>query len=238
MLKKILIGVAALGLTAAALANGNTVSESTALAAVPASEFDPGIYLGLQGGYGLSGWKRVEGDAAKVSADGGLSGRAFVGYDFTKYWAMELGYTYFGPKTKVKDASGTVLSQIRTEAWDLVGKGKIPVVDSFDIYGKLGVGYLMSKGIQKASTTFSSDTVYVGEKDKQNNIAGVVGVGAEYYFMPNLWMDLSWTRYMTNAKSGMTYTGTLDSNATVYANGKYQPDADFYALGVAYKFNF
>jgi len=231
MVKKLLVGAAALGLTVAALANGNSVSESTALAAVPASEFNPGIYLGLQGGYGLSGWKRADGSDLKVSDDASLTGRVFIGYDFTKYWAMELGYAYFGSKTKIRDTSNTLASEITTQAFDLVGKGKVPVVDNFDIYGKFGIGYLMSKGIQKAQGTFSDGTYYLGEKDKQNNVAGVVGVGAEYYFMPNLWMDLSWTRYMTNAKFGTT------QGSTNYF-GKYQPDADFYALGVAYKFNF
>jgi len=223
MLKKILIGVAALGLTAAALANGNSISESTALAAVPASEFDPGLYVGLQAGYGLSGWKRVNGNAVDVSnsSANNIAGRVLVGYDFTKYWAAEAGYTYFFKKAQLK--AGSVLEgDVRTQALDLVAKGKIPVVDQFDMYGKAGIGYLMSKGLQHtANIEFA--------KDKQNNFAGVVGAGAEYYFMPNLWMDLSWTRFMVA-------TGCGSSNG--YTFNKYQPDADLFALGVAYKFSF
>lgn len=225
MLKKILIGVAALGLTAAALANGNSISESTALAAVPASEFDPGLYVGLQAGYGLTGWKKVQGADLSVSKDGNIAGRVLVGYDFTKYWAAEAGYTYFAKKTEIK-AGSTLNGDVRTQAWDLVAKGKIPVVDDFEMYGKVGVGYLMSKGLQHTSNSFFL-------KDKQNNFAGVVGAGAEYYFMPNLWMDLSWTRFMVANRCG-----NLVSGGTTYTYGKYQPDADLFALGVAYKFNF
>lgn len=228
MLKKILIGIAALGLTAAALANGNSISESTALAAVPASEFDPGLYLGIQGGYGASGWDKVKGNDLEVSKAGNIAGRALVGYDFTKYWAAEAGYTYFGKKAEIKNGS-TVMADVRTQAWDLVAKGKIPVVEDFEMYGKVGVGYLMSKGLRKDDT--SANTFFY--KDKQNNFAGVVGAGAEYYFMPNLWMDLSWTRFMVTNRCG-----SYKSGSTTYTYGKYQPDADLFALGVAYKFNF
>lgn len=221
MFKKILVGAAALGLTAVALANGNSISESTALAAVPASEFDPGLYVGIQAGYGVSGWDRVQGSEAAVSQAKNIAGRLLIGYDFTKYWATEFGYTYFGKKAEIKTGS-VIRGDIRTQAFDLVAKGKIPVMDEFDMYGKVGVGYLMSKGLQHTGNTLFA-------KDKQNNIAGVVGAGAEYYFMPNLWMDLSWTRFMVARGCGPSNGYTFD---------KYQPDADLFALGVAYKFDF
>jgi len=224
MFKKLLIGAAALGLTAAALANGNAVS-SAAVVAAPASEFNPGIYIGLQGGYAQAGWYRLKGDTitsvgtTKVTDDGVIGGRVYVGYDFTKNWALELGYLYFGTKTKFK-ANDTTYGDIRTQAFDLVGMGSIPVTDDFDVYGKLGVGYLMSKGLTQTAGLF--------EKDKQNNFAAVVGFGVEYTFVQNWAVDLSWTRYIVNKKA--VYGG----NATY---GSYQPDADFYAIGIEYKFN-
>lgn len=219
MLKKVLVGAAALGLTVAALANGNSVPVVTA---VPASEFNPGIYLGLQAGYGVAGWYRVKDDYS-VSDDNGLAGRLLLGYDFTKYWAAEVGYTYFGGKSKLKDGASTAVSEIRTQAFDLVAKGKIPVVDKFDIYGKAGIAYLMSKGIRKAVDAGDS---WVGSNDKQNNVAAVLGLGADYYFKPNLWMDLSWTKYIVGKKFGGT-TSYVDN---------YQPDTDLFVLGLNYKF--
>jgi len=229
MLKKIFIGIAALGLTATALANGNSVPLTTATT-TPANNFNPGIYLGIQGGYAIAGWYRINNEmlndtgtsVMKVKDDSGIGGRVFVGYDFTKNWAAELGYMYFGSKTKLK-VNDTTYGDVTTQAFDLVGKGKIPIVDKFDIYAKLGIGYLMSKGLQH----FGGNTLFT--KDKQNNISGVVGFGVDYYFMPNLWMDLSWTRHIVDKKGS-------DSSGNAY--GKYQPDADLYALGIAYKFNF
>lgn len=219
MLKKILIGLAVLGLTVAALANGNSVPVVTT---VPTSEFNPGIYVGLQGGYGVNGWYRIKPEF-DVSNDEGLTGRVFVGYDFTKTWALEAGYTYFSSESKIKDSS-IVMSEIRTQAFDLVGKLKVSVINNFGVYAKAGVVYLMSKGINKGS-----DGYYIGTKDKQNNLGVAMGLGAAYYFTPSLWMDLSWTKNIIGRKLGQTSTTWF---------GPYQPDTDFYALGIAYKFNF
>lgn len=219
MLKKMLIGIAALGLSAAALANGNSV-----VTAAPASDFNPGFYLGLQAGLGSAGWYRLENDF-KVENDNSLTGRLYFGYDFTKNWGAELGYVYFGSKTTVKNnAKTTTYGDIRTQIIDLVGVGTIPIVDTFDIYGKAGVAYMMSKGIRNAK---DSDGAYLGSDDKQNNLAAVLGIGADYYFTPDLWMDLSWTTYMAGKKFG--------DNGTVPV-GNYQPDANFYAIGIGYSF--
>jgi len=221
MLKKMLIGVAAFGLTAAALANGNSV----VTAAPIASDFNPGMYLGLQAGLGQAGYYRFKGyddsnNAITVDDDNSLTGRIFAGYDFTKYWAAEFGYTYFGSKAKVTDnGSGNqkISTSIRTQMVDLVAKGKLPVLDQFDIYGKAGVVYSFS--------SFSGTDLSDGTKDASNdrNFGAALGIGADYYFMPNLWMDVSWTTHMYGKK---------------FNSSSYQPDSNFYALGLAYKFNF
>ena len=225
MFKKLAVSVAALGLYATALANGGIVT-STAIASSPISDFNSGVYLGVQGGYGVSGWKNVNGDSYKVSDADGFAGRLLIGYDFTKNWAIEAGFLYIGSNAKIKNTDGTVLSDIRTQALDLVVKGKIPVADNFDIYAKLGPGYLMSKGLRKA---VDSDGDYLFSKDNPQNLALVFGVGADYYFMPNLWLDLSWTGYLVNSKFGNVGNVNFD---------KYKPNANFYALGLYYKFNF
>jgi len=85
----------------------------------------------------------------------------------------------------------------------------------------------MSNGLQSGKGHHDNNWWFA--KDKANNLGAVVGFVASYYFMPNLWIDLSWTRYIVNKKVG--YNGNA-----IY--GDYQPDADLYALGIAYKFNF
>lgn len=219
MLKKILVGAAVLGLTAAALANGNGVSTIAA----PVSDFDPGFVIGLQAGLGSAGWYRLK-DSEKIENDNSLAGRLYVGYDFTKNWGAELGYVYFGSKTTIKsnDGNNTQYSDIRTQIIDLVGVGTIPIVDSFDIYGKAGLAYLMSKGIKSGGNNS------VGDNDKQNNVGVALGIGADYYFTDNIWMDLSWTTYLTGKKFGK-----YGSTTSV---GNYQPDANFYAIGIGYDF--
>jgi len=224
MVNKILIGIAVLGLTATVLAEDSSISETV----TSVSTFNPGVYFGLQAGYGEVGWKKVKGSTNnfRVNDDASLTGRIFVGYDFTKYWAAEFGYTYFSAKTKIQSpSSGVALSDVRTQALDLVGKGKLPVQDNFDIYAKAGIGLMMSKGINKASNSGTT----IGNADQQNNLAAVVGFGGEYYFNSNLWLDLSWTKNFVGKNFGQT-------TSSYY--GPYQPNTDLYAVGIAYKFDF
>jgi len=228
MFKKI-FAVTALSLSAAVFANGNIPMAPASVA----SDFDPGFYLGLQGGYGASGWDKVDSQIVllKSSNANSLTGRVFVGYDFTKNFALEVGYAYFGSKATLTEMYyNTKDGEVRTQAFDLVGKGKIAFLDNFNVYAKLGIGYLMSNGLKSGAGQAAG---YVSTnwftKDKVGNFGAVAGFGLSYYFMPNLWTDISWTRYIVNKKFGVR-------NGTVY--GDYQPDADLYALGLAYKFNF
>jgi len=227
MLKKILLSIAALALISTALADESMISEASELSAVPNDVFEPGFYLGVQGGYAVNGWKAIDGTIVKVSNSENLGGRGFIGYDFTQNWALEAGYTHFGTKAKVTDilfpTSSVVVAKIITQAADITGKGKLPITDNFGVYAKLGIGYLMSTGLQKKEETswFS--------KNNQNNLAAVIGAGASYYFLPNFWIDLSWTGFIVNKKLG---------NEGTYYFGKYQPNANLYALGIYYKFTF
>lgn len=227
MFKKLVFCAAALSLSAAALANGNSVSMVSAPAV---SDFNSGIYLGIQGGYGVSGWKHINSTIStstflKSSNEDGIAGRVFVGYDFTKNFAAEFGYMYFGQKAKLTERSdNTVDAEVRTQAFDLVGKGKIEFLDNFDVYGKLGIGYLMSSGLHSG---LKSDGTAWFDKDKAENLSAVVGTGVSYYFTRNLWIDASWTTHIVNKGFGITDKGYY---------GDYQPNADLYALGIAYKF--
>jgi len=220
MLKQFLMGTAILSVAVGVMANGS-INPITP----PTTDFNSGVYVGLQGGYGVNGWYRIKPEFS-VNNDDGMASRVFIGYDFTKTWALEAGYSYFFPKSKIKDGS-TTMSEIRTQAFDLVGKLKVSVIDNFGVYGKAGVVYLLSRGINKGVD--NNYGYYIGSNDKQSNLGVVMGLGAAYYFTPNFWMDLSWTKNIVAKKLGQTPT-------TWFAS--YQPDTDFYAVGVAYKLNF
>lgn len=213
-MKKLLVvsAVAVLGLTSAAFAGG--LPEEMPAAPVAASTSDTGIYLGLQGGFGMTNWKNMENvstdvlDLTSVHKDNGVVGRVFAGYDINRYFAIEGGYSYFFNKANFNTKNAGTTGNIKTMAFDLMGKGKLPVVDSFDLYAKLGVNYLMSRG-----DMFEANP---------NNFNVAYGAGADYCITPNVIANLEWLRLNGNAKIN---------------NDKYQPSTDAFMIGLRYKFD-
>jgi opacity protein-like surface antigen len=218
--KKLLVGVIAFGLSTVALANGNVYSEPVAPAAVAASsDFTPGIYFGLQAGY-VNADMNSDDSNRKVKNDSGIvGGRLFVGYDFHRYFAAEMGYMMYSPAIKVSEKNTNPeakLYETKISAFDLVGKLKAPVTDGVNVYAKAGAGYLMLKNdkiapSERANLSSSNDRIDL-----------VYGLGVSYDITPNWIADVSWTRYNGD------YTAKVK---------KAQPNVDFYALGIAYKIN-
>ncbi|MCK4869776.1 MAG: porin family protein [Gammaproteobacteria bacterium] len=202
--KKLFIGVIALGLAPMAFANG---------AYAPAT-FTPGIYVGVQGGWGMTGWDALKGTSTSVKSYNGLAGRIFAGYDFHKNFAVEGGFTYWFNRAKITDSAVVPSNEYRVRNWalDLVGKIKAEVYQNVELYAKAGVDYVHTKFSPEWTGTYNSS---------YGNVNLVYGVGATYYFTPQISADLSWTRY----------------NGKERSNTKNQPYLDMIALGVAYKFN-
>lgn len=200
-MKKLLIvsAAAALGLSTAVLAGG--LPEEMPMAPVAAGS-DAGVYLGVSGGYGLTHWKNLDSD---VASDSGFVGRAFVGYDLNKYFAVEGGYTHFFNKA----IEGF---DVKTSAADLMFKLKAPVADDLDAYAKLGANYLMSKSDE-------SD-----EKTVKNFNVGY-GFGIDYKATSNIVANVEWLRF--NGSSKITKVGAI--------NDDYQPFTDAFMVGVRYK---
>ena len=229
-MKKILVvsAIAELGLTSVAFAGG--LPEEMPAAPAAAVSSDTGIYLGLEGGYGITNWKNL-GDmngfelypagiallqTSNVTNNNGFVGRVFAGYQINKYFAVEGGYSYFFNKAKSSYnwvyantstiVAGTVTDEVKTQAFDLLLKVIAPVVDSFDLYAKVGPSYMMSKH------TVTSNT---------NNFGVTFGAGADYAITPNVIANVEWLR---------------NSGSSKWDN-KYQPNTDAFMLGLRYKFD-
>lgn len=212
-----LIGVAALS-AGSALANTST--------ATSAFNSNAGVYIGAQLGYGDTNWSDLDvsrpanpilslGGTDTISYhDTGLAGGLFAGYDINQYLAVETGYVYF-PRTDLK-INGKTVDHADTYGIDLIGKITVPVVDNFGLYAKAGPGYL--------HTAYD----HPGE-DSTHNFDLVYGFGANYQFNSHLIADVSFTRFNGNHK--------VANNSGTDVNGHYQPNADLYAVGLAYKFN-
>lgn len=191
--------------------------------------FEPlstGFYLGVSGGYGMTNWRNLadmidsnsSGSKAKIKSDAGLAGRILFGYDFNRYFAAEFGYTRFFNKVKFENDSNNEMTNVETQVLDVLGKGKLPLADKVDLYGKFGVDYLMSK--------FSAGSLYSMTVKKDNgNLALVYGVGIDYKFTSNLILNFEWMRFNGETKF-------LRENELVY-----QPYADVLLLGLRYRFD-
>lgn len=211
-MKKLLVisAVAALGLSSVAFAGG--LPEDMNMGSTPAaSSYDTGLYLGIEGGYGITGLNSKDkspaagGGVFSVKKDNGVVGRAFLGYDLNRYFAVEGGYTYFFNKAEINSNAGA--NTTKTSAIDLMLKSKLPVVDSFDLYAKVGGNYLMSKP---------------DAGDKVNNFNVAYGAGADYYVTSNVIVNLEWLRF--NGKAKMS-------------DAKYQPNTNAFMVGLRYKFD-
>ena len=217
-MKKLLVvsAIAALGLTSVAFAGG--LPEE--MPAAPAAASDAGVYVGIEGGYGLTNWRNIENNVSppySVIKDKGFVGRAFVGYDINKYFALETGFTYFFNKTEIIKKNVALTSGIITQVVDLYGKIKAPVVDSFDLYAKLGACYLMSNIENPIGTLAAS---YNNEGNVKNfNVA--FGAGADYSITPNIIANVEWPR----------------NSGHLNGDNNYQTNTDAFMLGLRYKFD-
>ncbi len=189
--------------------------------------------------------------ASVKNASSGLAGRLFLGYQFTPNWAVELGYLkfhdadlkgdYTGSSNLVGSEEGMSIPTngenysykgvVKEHAFDLVGKGILPLENGFSLYGKLGIAYVQQTSTLNQSTTHSgivpptamttpaptSVTVNQRYSSDTNRFLPEFGVGASYDITSNMPVDLSWTHIQKTS-------GTIES-------------ADFISLGLAYKFN-
>ena len=94
------------------------------------------------------------------------------GFQFNKFFAVELGYYDFG-----EASSGNV--KIEGEAFELVAVGSFHLNESFSVYGKIGgyQGKLKGAGLDEDST----DVTY--------------GIGARWDFTKRLGVRAEWQRY-------------------------------------------
>ncbi|HEY6094511.1 MAG TPA: porin family protein [Gallionellaceae bacterium] len=101
-----------------------------------------------------------------------------AGYHFSPVWAVEGGYTAISDVTRVS-ASGTGTFTYSQSMWSAVAVGTYAVNDSFELFGKLGLGIVSGKAAVTGTTTLNGVA-----NTSSNAITGSViyGIGAQYNF--------------------------------------------------------
>lgn len=177
--KKILISAIFAGLTTL----GVSMSANAAL---------PGPYIGGTIGWGDTGYaSEFGGDytfgsipgniyTGHVSVDDkGLAGGGNIGYQFNNNFAVEGGFLQFSP-IKVKanfDGYAATGTEFHENAFDLAGKGILPLGCGFAAYAKLGAAYVNPTDL-----------------DTNGRVAPMGSVGLSYDITPNLPIDVGYTR--------------------------------------------
>jgi OOP family OmpA-OmpF porin len=171
-----------------------------AAAAGPAAAQDQGLYLG--GSVGYSQFK----DSCKqlpVPCEGEDTGvRAFGGYQFNRYVAVEAGFANLGKATGSGSlgpgAQGSFQLEVK-EAWDLTAVFGIPVTDR--------LSGLVRGGMYRARTTLNiQETGFPDTQDGGTNSGFSYGAGAEFR-LGNIGVRAEWQRY---ENVGVASTGEDD----------------------------
>lgn len=136
------------------------------------------------------------------SNSSGIGGNANLGYKFMPFFAMEAGGTQYA-NTYIKNHAGTKAALDRHYSYDIAGKGIVPITDSgFELFAKLGAERINSH-ISIKNQAAANDIGIGASHHSQTGL--YFGVGAQYYFMPEMAVVAQWMRATGNSK-----TGTMD----------------------------
>ena len=166
---------------------------------IPTQTITRGIYLG--GGLGQSEAKKYDCTALPQCENRGSVGRAFLGLQFGRNWAFEVGLTDLGTVDSANNATAfreTV--KVRLGEADLLAS--YPVTGRFMAYAKGGVYY--------AQTTNDFTQSGVSSRIKESNWGPTWGFGLQYYVWNGLAVRGEAQRYM---KIGGGNLGDSDYNA-------------------------
>lgn len=179
---------------------------SAALAVTSVQAADTGFYVG--GSLGQSKVNDFNGADidAELLSDFGLTSststddtdtgwKAFAGYRFMKYLAVEGAYTNFGEATAntivTAPGAGIVNTTVESEAWTVSALGILPLGDRFSLFGRLGVNFWNVD--VSATGTGSGGTASASDSDDGTD--WVYGVGAAFSINKNLSVRGEWERY-------------------------------------------
>lgn len=188
MYKKILCaGALALGLNGLALADDIGGGEYSA--GIGNADFNSGIYFGGQLGTTKLHYSGSSYTSAKSTYDNkyNFAGRIYFGYAFSQFISTELGYDYFGrPKFKLDDGN---TQDVLQQGIDLMAKASLPLDYGFGVYAKGGLAWVYRSALHK-NNGFAS-------KDANGTFTPIGSFGVNYWFAPNIALDVSWTKTMS-----------------------------------------
>lgn len=134
------------------------------------------------------------------SSANGLGVNANLGYKFMAYFAAEIGYTRYKDAT-IKDQFGVQAATVTPSAYDITGKGIVPFPQAgLELFGKLGV----VRAQARLSISNSTAAAHVGiNGNTRSSTSALIGIGIQYYFMPELAIVAQWQRANSDNQTGI-----------------------------------
>ena len=168
------------------------------LAAVAAGPASAQLYAG--GSVGYSQFKDIcDVVVAGVSCDNNdTAWRAFGGYQFNQYFALELGFADLGATTGTGVAGSFAVEA--KEAFDLTGLFTIPVANR--------LGLLVRFGAHRVRTTVDQQGSFGALEEGKTGTGFSYGAGAEYS-LGKLGVRAEWQRY-DNIAGGLVAEADVD----------------------------
>jgi OOP family OmpA-OmpF porin len=162
-----------------------------------------GFYLGLQLGesdsdYSTSssglndfyGYSSLPGTSIDSNE---FAGRVYLGDQFNKFLALELGYSYLG-NVEFNNIFGfsNADAELRQQAGDLTLKVMLPVTQQFNVFALGGAAYVFAKPNNVSST---ASTLGVQTGSSESAFTATYGLGAGYDFNEHWGVDATWRRF-------------------------------------------
>jgi OOP family OmpA-OmpF porin len=232
------------------------IAVALALVSGAAWSADSGFYVGASVGFSdvsaSASEKASDSEGNTASIKGDFNGSDFgwtvyVGYDFNKYAAVELGYIDLGNPNDTVDKGSDDLGGGDTVSYktdvdlslggmDLAVVGKVPLGDSWDLHAKVGVVWWSPEVTWKHTDTYFTDgtvtdTYRVTYKDRGDSTDLLVGVGASWKLNENIIFGLDWTHIELG-----TVTSISDTGSDVVSVSPQIDTTDLYSVSATYKF--
>ena len=160
-------------------------------------------------------------DSAHTSSDSSDFGfRAFGGYQFVPYFAVEAAYFDLGTHAFRTDVepTGSLLGRPDTEGFELDAVGRLPLGERFSLYGR--VGAFNARTTTHYSGTGSVEVLASGSRFHKNVTKATYAAGGGYDITAHISARLEWARY---SDLGDEFSGG-------------RTDADLYTVGLVYRF--
>lgn len=189
----------------------------------------PGAYMGGGLGYGMLKTPNYSKEASSLVQSyslsqkwGGVSGRVFGGYNFNNYFGLEAGLARYANSKNKLEVPTTVTAREKYSgiAFDVVGKGYLPLADSgVSVYALGGAAYVRQR--------LSGNVDVVGGETRNlsktnDGVRPMFGLGVAYTISPKVTTNLEFTRIQG--------VGNLKQDTTAIAT------SDLLTLNVAYHF--